>query len=266
MDRTKLLRIIQKDLEELNEITGDLTRGDEASNQEIEFALSKSRIICQEFEFLKELTVQPLKQKMAEYPKAEAVSEKIPGNLPPKRPFSTEIPIEKKQEVPAPPGEAWGTPGELVVPAEKTTPLATGVRPGDTPIPEQEYPQPETPLQNSATEEESTEESLRERTVGEFFIQGKSLNDLLSENKTLDRKLADSPVARLSQAIGLNDRFQFIRELFNNDADLFRQTVEQIDQMENRNEAVRFLSSNFKWRKSDTSLKFAQLVKRRFLQ
>ena len=261
MDRTKLLRIIQKDLEELNEITGDLTRRDEAFNHEIEFALSKSRIICQEFEFLKELTVQPLKQKMAEYPKAETASAKIPDHIPPEMPSPSEIPGAKKQELPE---EAGDNTGELAVPVEKT-PLATGIRLEDTPAREQEYPETESPGQASATGVEPTEENKGKRTVGEFFIQGKSRNDdLLSENKTLDQKLADSPVARLSQAIGLNDRFQFIRELFNNDADLFRQTVEQIDQMENRNEAVLFLSSNFKWRKNDTSLKFAQLVKRRF--
>ncbi len=86
------------------------------------------------------------------------------------------------------------------------------------------------------------------------------------ENKTLDKKLASSPITKLETAIGLNDRFQYTRELFDNKPDLFRKTVQEIDQADSLNDAIAYLNSNFKWKKTDTSIQFAQLVKRRFIK
>jgi hypothetical protein len=175
MERDKLLRIIQKDLHELNEITDELTGKQQISMQEIEFALGKSRIICQEFYYLKELTLQSL----------------LPG-------------MEAPRETP------------------------------------------------SFSKELSKDQAVMEQKYEE------------DDKGTIDHQLSGSPLTMLKVAIGLNDRFQFIRELFNNDTSLFDHTVEQIDQMGNISEAVTFLNSNFKWKRNETSLKFAQLVKRRF--
>jgi len=113
-------------------------------------------------------------------------------------------------------------------------------------------------------EAEEEEVATTKKTVGENFSKGKSLNDLMLENKTLDKKLASSSITKLETAIGLNDRFQYTRELFDNKPDLFRKTVQEIDQANNLDEAVAYLNSNFKWKKTETSIQFAQLVKRRF--
>ena len=140
-------------------------------------------------------------------------------------------------------------PPEDEVPAAKQKETAEEIR-----EPEQEPAE--------ITPEEETE-SIK-KTVGENFIKGKSLNDLMLENKTLDKKLASSPITKLETAIGLNDRFQYTRELFDNKPELFRETVQEIDQANTLDEAVAYLNSNFKWKKTDTSIQFAQLVKRRF--
>jgi hypothetical protein len=110
-------------------------------------------------------------------------------------------------------------------------------------------------------EEEKTEANSR---LGDSFLKGKSVNDLLTDQNKLEFKLSNRPVSSIKSAIGINDRFQYIRELFDGNADNFVNTVDQLDSKENMKQAVDYLRENFKWKKSETSLKFVNLVKRRF--
>ena len=64
--------------------------------------------------------------------------------------------------------------------------------------------------------------------------------------------------------VGINDRFQYIRELFDGSSDKYTEAVSSLDSMSNINEAVAYLQHNFKWKKNETSLKFVNLIKRRF--
>lgn len=236
MDRNKLLSIIQKDLDELNEITNEMAGKSQLSTHEIEFALGKSRIVCQEFDYLKELNQQLLRSELQEFPKVSPlVKEFLEGK-----------PVKEQDS------ELTDNENEPVTDeAEQDADAGAGLSGNEQ--------------QNEGwTNEEITEPFAPKKTVAEIYVQEKSLNDILSSGKTIDHKLSGSPVVKLEAAIGLNDRFQFIRELFGNDAGLFNQTVKQIDQMENIGEAVAFLNSHFKWKKNETSMKFAQLVKRRF--
>jgi hypothetical protein len=102
-------------------------------------------------------------------------------------------------------------------------------------------------------------------TIGERFVQGRSVNDLLLEQGKPDTKFSNMPVSSLKAAIGINDRFLFTRELFDGDGKAFFEVISKIDGMGNIHEAAVFLRENYKWKKNDTSLKFIDLVKRRFL-
>ena len=84
----------------------------------------------------------------------------------------------------------------------------------DSPIPvgmEEEGPTEEVKDADEARPEPKTtenhEEESQAKIVGEFFTQGKSLNELLAGTGKLDQKLASSPITKLETAIGLNDRF-----------------------------------------------------------
>lgn len=106
-------------------------------------------------------------------------------------------------------------------------------------------------------------DTAEKKTVTDQF-QAKSLNDTISSGNKLEQRLASAPIQKLENSIGLNDRFQYIRELFNNDADLFRDTITKIDKMHTIDEALDFLDSQFEWEMDDISLKFIHLVRRRF--
>ena len=223
------------------------------STHEIEFALSKSRIVLQEFEFLKELNISVSEEPVSALKIETSVSDNeqeakdIDGSIVEKlADFSLkrEINVEGKDEEPVVSVDPDFNDDELNIQMDAET---------DT-----------LELSNSSIEPVVEDMGDAKKIVGETFIKGKSLNEILADTYNLDKKLASSPIEKLELGIGLNDRFQFIRELFDNDANLFQQVVQQIDKMESLNDAVSYLSGNYQWKKNDTSIKFAQLVKRRF--
>ena len=123
----------------------------------------------------------------------------------------------------------------------------------------------EEPVREIEPEEEPEAVAISNR-IGDRIITEKSVNDLLSGNgdKKLEYKISNSPVQSIQAAIGINDRYQYIRELFSGNAETFAKTVVDLDNLGNIQEAVAYLQENFKWKKNETSLKFVNLVKRRF--
>lgn len=101
--------------------------------------------------------------------------------------------------------------------------------------------------------------------LGDRFLKEKSVNELLAgDGNKLEHKISNSRVASIKAAIGINDRYQYIRELFDGNADTFSKTVSELDSLTSIKEAVTYLQQNYKWKKNETSLKFVNLVKRRF--
>ena len=121
-------------------------------------------------------------------------------------------------------------------------------------------------LQKEHEPEDELEPVAVSSRIGDRAITEKSVNDLLSGNddKKLEYKISNSPVKSIQAAIGINDRYQYIRELFSGKAETFAKTVADLDNLGNIQEAVTYLQKNFKWKKNETSLKFVNLVKRRF--
>lgn len=288
MEKQKLIQIILKDLRELNDIADGLERSQGLSNFEIDIALSKSKLIYQEFQFLQEMEKQKVETPSISKPVAAAIKETIADHPAPQVETVAQEEAEEERPTETPKAEKPTTVSEEKIGEQHKHETAAEASIAEEEIAEElkneqlttttkeaieveeiaaETPTPkEEPLKKDDTidEEELTEEPTEQKIVGENFAKGKSLNDLLLESKTLDQKLANSPIKKLETAIGLNDRFQYTRELFNNNPELFRDTVKEIDQSTNLEEAVSFLNSNFKWKKTETSIQFAQLVKRRF--
>lgn len=272
MEKHKLIRLILKDLEELNEIANQLRQAEKLSRFELDIALSKSKLVFQEFEFLKELNSQDTEKETPKQepirtsppPQPEARTEEVREKL-------AEMEAESKQQVQEQDKpELQEERAQPVFNHKPEIPVTAPPEPSEdeTPAARQSETREETPEPEQEPAEIEAEEEAEKikKTVGENFIKGKSLNDLMLENKTLDKKLASSPITKLETAIGLNDRFQYTRELFDNKPDLFRKTVQEIDQAASLNDAIAYLNSHFKWKKTDTSIQFAQLVKRRFIK
>ncbi|WP_346857097.1 hypothetical protein [uncultured Draconibacterium sp.] len=140
------------------------------------------------------------------------------------------------------------------------------VEPQNEPITVEEETELEQSESNVELDEEEKEAGNANHRLGDSFSKEKSVNELLAgdDSGKLEYKISNSPVSSLKSAIGINDRYQYIRELFEGNGDAFTKAVTDLDALNTIQEAVNYLQQNYKWKKNDTSLKFVNLVKRRF--
>ena len=81
------------------------------------------------------------------------------------------------------------------------------------------------------------------------------LGDTFGEVKTLADQMAknDAPttpfnrIAELRQAIGLNDKFLMIRDLFGGDAVRYEATIDTLDEFDDLDECIIYIVENFRW-------------------
>jgi hypothetical protein len=99
---------------------------------------------------------------------------------------------------------------------------------------------------------------------------GASLNDKLKQSKIdLGETLTDTPVRDLKKAIGINDRFLFINELFRGDESMYERSIKTINGFSILPEAEYWMQRELKvklgWSDgNETVQQFVQLVRRRF--
>lgn len=97
-----------------------------------------------------------------------------------------------------------------------------------------------------------------------------SVNDQLkAEQKEVAHHLNDSPVKDLKKAIGINDRFVFINELFRGDETMYERSIKTINNFAIYAEAQYWMERELKiklgWENSNPTVQeFYGLVKRRF--
>ncbi len=104
-------------------------------------------------------------------------------------------------------------------------------------------------------------------TVGEELS---SLNDSLKEHKIeISEKLTGMPVKDLRKAIGINDRFLYINDLFRGDEVMYERSIKTINSFSIWPEAEYWVRRELKIKlgwvdENETVQQFDQLVKRRF--
>ena len=102
------------------------------------------------------------------------------------------------------------------------------------------------------------------------FDYPQSLNDKLKEVKIeLSQSLTSTPIKDLKKAIGVNDRFLFINELFRGDEAMYERSIKTIQNFSIYAEAEFWIRRELKvkigWVDSDPVVKqFDQLVRRKF--
>ncbi len=243
---------------ELEELIGEMKSSQQFNALEMEFVHTRAKGVLQLLQLL-DPSEEPVIPKSDE---GNRMLEKLKEKVEKVSRLTSEIePVAKEEETEEDKGEEndreQTLPGVVPEPAEK----------------EQEEEDPGTDEKPSYIKEESNDdEMLQEETIksdagsrlGDSFLKSKSVNDLITDQVKLEFKLSNRPVNNIQAAIGINDRFQYIRELFDGDNKKFLETVKTLDSMDNIREAIDYLRNNFKWKKNETSLKFVNLVKRRF--
>ena len=114
-----------------------------------------------------------------------------------------------------------------------------------------------------------------DREIQDMGIEGsgESLNEKISRfgsEKSLADKLQSQPIESLTKAIGLNERFLYTNELFDGDVAAFNRALNELNHLNDLDEARRFVHhqfvSKYSWQsKKPTADSFMDLVERRYL-
>ncbi len=122
------------------------------------------------------------------------------------------------------------------------------------------------------THQESVKDK-QQREIHESIAGEKkaSLNDKLKQtNLELSDSLQEVPVKDLKKAVGINDRFLFIKELFRGDEVMYERSIKTINGFSIYPEAEYWIKRELKlklaWDETNPAVKqFDQLIRRRFL-
>jgi hypothetical protein len=100
------------------------------------------------------------------------------------------------------------------------------------------------------------------RTLSDTFKGKPTLHESLSKD---GNTLAQAkPIKDIMTAIGINDRFTFIRELFNGDPAAFETTIDMINTASGYNGAYNYLVGHFNWdMKSDVVQHLLEIISRK---
>lgn len=253
MDNKKLVTILLNDIAELEELITEMKRNQHYEPIDMEFLHARTKGVRQMMEMLVR-NLGPEEQRKPVLVADGKFQGEEPVNSVEKQQTEIYSGITENAPVQDETGQA-GKEGELVSP------------------PKEELTETETTVQGETKTEEVTDHDIglvdeaekeEPKILGEKFTKEKSLNELLSDQSSLESKFTNLPINNLQAAIGINDRFLYIRELFAGDAKKFDEVVKRLDSLTSLQGAIEYLKENFQWKKNETSQKFLNLVKRRY--
>lgn len=99
----------------------------------------------------------------------------------------------------------------------------------------------------------------------------KSIHENLTseDDKSVAAKLSQNLIHDLKSAIGINEKFLFIYELFDGDMEAYKDGIEQLNNHNNLDEAIKqlqYYSNKYEWDKeTDAYIKLNNFIQRRFL-
>lgn len=121
---------------------------------------------------------------------------------------------------------------------------------------------PAPPVQPPAEKTAGKEQvSLIDKFLGsnkKFLHDNFEIDDLRTQGLT--------PIADLTKAIGINDKFQFIKELFGGDSDLYAETIKILNSSKSLDEVITYVETQFSWDKNNDAVKrLILLLRRRYM-
>lgn len=278
MDTKVLLRLIKDDIKILDNINESFINQSNLTSEEAEVALARAKALVMEFEMLsKNLSREQDPQDLNESENPEEKSEKKVHSLRNLLPFVKSEPKEEENSLKDNPERTTEKFRDLIQetsPEEKLSnnTIQSTVIEDSTRIESSNISivsALEDAEETNIIIEEKRETIIVDQEPGDKKLSEESaensqyVNNLLSKEKD-EVKFGIIPLKNIREGIGLNDRFLYIRELFQNDAEKFDRTITTLDEFNGIEEAVRFLKQNFKWNKSEAGEKFLLLIKRRF--
>ena len=267
MDRKIILELIRKDIDELQLLVSALAVNSDPDNILLEITTSRIQTVLHQLSLLKSNETIKI-EKTETLTSVKTIELKFESQ---NSQIDNEHEIEAKTDVQHNFEEDITSSKASVASAEKQPEVTSGkaddkveeIISDEVLVEELEDELVEEPQPQSEPQSEPENEEKNRRVFGEQFTKEPSLNERFSDLKQNRATVISQPVISIRKAIGLNDRFMYIRELFDNDTVVFEKTIDAIDNAKNIVEALEYLEQHFKWKRDEISLKFMELVKRR---
>ena len=94
-------------------------------------------------------------------------------------------------------------------------------------------------------EVESIAPAVPQQRLGDSFGEVKTLADQMAKDDNPTTPF--NRITELRQAIGLNDKFLMIRDLFGGDAERYEATIDTLDEFDDLDECIIYIVENFRW-------------------
>ncbi len=243
MDKNVLVRLLKHRVNELENELNSIGQSDQIHQIDIDILLSKLRMLYDDVKLLQPNQNSDNESAGETTVYSETANTHEPVPVPEPVPVSVPV-VEKETEL-------------FHVPEPESAIIPEPVH-EHVPVPEPEIA-PEQPIDSvpPTASKSFLDQELTETPRSTLLKEPKE--KLLTSTKM-------QAVDDIMVAIGLNDRFLFIRELFNNDSDLFKSTILTLNNSNNWEEAVNYLDDNFSWNSEDPTLVlFLSFLKRRFI-
>jgi len=208
MDFNATIDLIIKDLDEASEIIDDLKKYSGVPLLQVELAKAKCKSAADVISLLKDLN-----NKTTENEPVNSIIE-----------IESEVIITQEETK----NEKEGTPEEIIA----------------------KVPEADTPSSLPEKNRESLRQRGKETTspiyADRFSNLSNSFNEQMLTKKTEDElngMLKTKPLTDLSDAIGINDRFLFIREIFDGDKEAYNQAITRLNKSESIKDAMAVIMS-----------------------
>ena len=102
-----------------------------------------------------------------------------------------------------------------------------------------------------------------------FTSSGPSLNEEMStkaKKEDISSQYKTSPISSITSAIGINERFELINELFDGDKERFDKTIEALNSADTFVKAYSYLEKNFNWDMDSAHVqRILELIRRKLI-
>ena len=254
MDFLKAVNIIGRDLEEAMALLEQLTGVSGPELAEIELARSRVRSASELLKLLPGLNGTRVsdpsvsEERTAPNPEPAHIPEGATAHIPQPAPEPDPETVSKQQPEPEHKPEPSHTSG----------PVAE-----ENPKPEQVTEKTSRPKTFSQKSQEPSKPILADR-----FSQSGTLGDAISpvrQDEAITTAMHSKPIADIGAAIGINDRFYFIRELFSGDSLAYSDTIRRLNASSSLGEAMRILDESIVMGSDPAAQSsFVDVVRRKF--
>lgn len=200
---------------------------------------------------------------------SESTSASEPVSAPASAPVSAPVSTQASAPAPEPPSTPVSAPPSATPAAtpppvlEKETIITIQVEKETTETVRTSEPAATARQQATGHRDDREAQILSDRYRGRTTLH-ETLHQSLGRDTQLHAQ--GKPVDNLMSAIGINDRFTFIRELFNGDSPAFENAIRVLNDAANFNDAYNFMIQNYDWdMDSDAVQLLLDIIRRKYI-